>query len=123
MITEEQLKEWEEIEKKATSGPWTFIPREQLYDKESDVVLLNEFWGTGERPLLRVVPGWSWRNDETGTAGDAENGQFVAAARIAFPKLIQAYREQKKEIEELTRERNILCETLNTYPVRLDYTR
>ena len=107
-MTTEQLEkaicELEELEKVTTQSPWVFVSRENLDDKESDVILLNGFWGAGHRPLFRVVPGWGARQrdekEKVEWSVDAKNGEFIALARNLLPHLIKAWREMKKVLTD-----------------------
>jgi len=87
MITEEQLKEWEDTEKKATPGPWDIeLIEDKSYADGSEVFDPEIYLGNGEY-LTQV------------------DAAFINQSRNALPLLIQAYREQQKLIEEQKKRR------------------
>lgn len=89
MITEEQLKEWEDTEKKATPGPWDIeLIEDKSYADGSEVFDPEIYLGNGEY-LTQV------------------DAAFINQSRIALPLLIQAYREQQDEIERLQIKLNV----------------
>lgn len=73
-ITEQQLKEWEEIEKKATEGPW----HSQVY-----------WFGELTRVMADKVEVASCRHPEI--------VEFLIMARTAMPLLIKRVRELEEE--------------------------
>lgn len=81
-ITEEQLKEWEEIEKQATEGPWDTV-------KAYDCAL----------GIKTIVDGVVY-NSATDFATE-DDLKFISVARTAFPFLIQTCYDLMKKVEDL----------------------
>lgn len=83
MITEEQLKEWDEIEKKAPNGPWEeFIP----------ICCPDLGW---VEPIIKT-------SGDVGHVGaiDRWSAEFIAMARTALPLLIEEVKALKIEVQE-----------------------
>lgn len=78
-ITEQQLKEWEEMEKRATPGPW-------------DALNSIEGW------YLREPLGFCLLETNSLEENDIK---FVSMARTALPLLIEEVRSLNEEVDRL----------------------
>lgn len=89
MITDEQLQEWERIEKAATPGPW-------VYDETED--------DNGLDPVAMLADGHSpcgvyAVNFRAPLDDQPFNGKFIAAARTALPDLIAEVRRLRAALK------------------------
>lgn len=125
MLTDEQLREIEEREKKATPGPWAWTislrskaMRLESHGRGQMLEYIMDFmrWGMGgakarfldrEKSLMvdadkltRVIPGRA-HHSEWAQEIDHPDADFISGARTDIPALLQHIREQAAEIERL----------------------
>lgn len=81
MITEQQLKEWEEIEKHATSGDWDL-----------------EYWQDVLGWLVDHAPP-NFSNSQFRPKYKGNDAEFISMARTAVPLLIQAVKSLQFNLE------------------------
>jgi hypothetical protein len=113
MISDDDIRQLEELEREATPGPWEYELDEfdhaeglvaTVADKDTNMLAVLE---TG---IIDVPnPGGDWTEEkaaikkagwEKAKAGqELKDAAFIAAARNALPKLIAAYRMQERVVE------------------------
>lgn len=74
-ITPAELSKWSELTKRATPGPWRFVVR-----KKGD-----PWW---ETMIGAVAPGHQIVTSHEGGTYPSSDGDFIAAAREAMPRLL-----------------------------------
>lgn len=94
MITEEQLKQFEKLLEGTTPGEWTTRQTKHLFGDGSPVFeVLSK---TNHKGITRQDGGWYVIGE---LFGDTD-ATFTAVARNGFKQLIDAYREQQRQLAE-----------------------
>lgn len=85
-ITEEELKELEELEEKATPSEW-YLSEDEINSEHFRVYTDSNFKG-----VCRPTHPNPWHHKP--------DMEFICKSRNLLPRLLQAYREQREEIQK-----------------------
>ena len=105
----DKMKELEELEKKATKGPWVFAPAETEVCGSCPVC---EGKVDGQCKDMEYISGASPGKIFTIDLGDYHgmneaNAKFISALRNATPALIEGWKIMKEALKEIDRRENI----------------
>lgn len=79
-ITDAEMAKWSELTRRATPGPWKFLVRKK-----------GDPWAG---PMIgAVAPGHQIVTSHEGGTSPSSDGEFIAAAREAMPRLLAALRD------------------------------
>lgn len=108
-MTEKELREMEERCEAATSGPWVINAPELAEDEDGNILTgFYSYPGGIEGKDGDPVCTFGSENGSGHMFENEWNKVFIAHSRTDLPRLIEAYREQRKELELVALERNVL---------------
>ncbi len=90
-ITDAELDEFSELEKRATPGPWLVRPKE---DDDWGVVRACDWMVASAKAGRYTSEAEISEHRQNGTDPYGHNAEFIAAARNISPRLVERVREQ-----------------------------